>query len=265
MCRCSQPVGIIFLVPIGLFLLDVCVLLLSNTANDRLANNAARAAASGTDLGSGLGTAIAGFTSAQIVSDSFASSAIINKPASSFLTGYCWNGYGSPDSQGTSWPLNVPKPSAGSVAVITTMVVNLPVPFPLVPKSFEFQAMAVEPIVSITAGAEQIGMVASNSNSNNFGAKAGPGKATTPATNGSPPSANNGLQHSGAFAGGPTAQHSSDAAHSSSASSSPDSHLSSGLPGTGAPHSGDFGPAENRGPSADTGGSGDSTPPQQPN
>lgn len=232
-------VGIIFLIPIALFLLDIAVLVLSNTANDHLAISAARAAASGKDLSSGLGSATAGFTSAQIVSDRFASSAIINKPAnSSFLTGYCWNGYGTPDVQGTVWPGNVPKPSAGSVGVITTMTVTLPVPFPLVPNSFDFQAMAVEPIVSIASGPDPGATLATNSDgslaggdksaagaagSQNQGSQAdassAPGSAALSAINGFQPAAS-------PFSGGPTATQSnsnSSVGSTSSTSSGSDS------------------------------------------
>lgn len=146
-------VGIIFLVPIVLFLLDIAVLVMANTANDNLAKTVARAAASAKDVSTSEGTAAAGFSAATAAANTFAESGIIGKSSSgSFLTGYSWNGTGSPDSQGAAWPGSLPTPNIGDVGVVTSMKVSLPVPFPFLPSQIDFQAKAVEPIVSIAAG-----------------------------------------------------------------------------------------------------------------
>lgn len=148
-------VGIMFLVPIVLFLFDIAVLVLCNTANDNLAKSTCRAAASATNA-SGVGDANSAFTSATQVADSFNSSAIIGKAGSSFLTGFSYNANGSAASAGGTWPGpittgagNPPTPATGQVACITTMQVTLPVPFPFLPSKWDFQSKDVEPIVSI--------------------------------------------------------------------------------------------------------------------
>ena len=146
-------VGIIFLIPIVLFLLDIAVLVMANTANDNLAKSVARAAASAKDSSSGEGTAQAAVNAARTTADTMAESSIINKPGGSFLTGFCWNQDGTPNTQGTSWPSSSPQPSTGNVAVVTTMKVKVPVPFPFLPSEIDFHAKAVEPVVSCAAGA----------------------------------------------------------------------------------------------------------------
>lgn len=145
-------VGIIFMVPIALFLFDIAVLVMANTANDNLAKTVARAAASAKDTGTNEGTSAAGYNAATQTANSFAESGLIAKPSTgSFLAGYSWNGTGTADSQGSSWPSSIPKPSVGDVGVVTSMQVKLPVPFPFLPNTIDFQAKAVEPIVSIAA------------------------------------------------------------------------------------------------------------------
>lgn len=148
-------VGIMFLVPIVLFLFDIAVLVLCNTANDNLAKSACRAAASAVN-GSGQGDANSAFSSATTVADSFAVSSIIGKTGGSFLTGFSYNATGTPSSGGGAWPGTItgntgtpPQPSQGQVACITSMQVTLPVPFPFLPPKWDFQSKDVEPIVSI--------------------------------------------------------------------------------------------------------------------
>lgn len=156
-------VGIIFLIPIVLFLLDIAVLVMASTANDNLAKSVARAAASAKDTGSGLGTAPAGYNAATAAAGTFASSDLIKPSSGSFLVGYCWNGMGTGDTQGTSWPSSVPQPNVGNVGVVTKMSVKVPVPFPFLPDSIDFQAKAVEPVVSIPAGADVLAQQAQKS------------------------------------------------------------------------------------------------------
>lgn len=148
-------VGIMFLVPIVLFLFDVAVLVLANTANDNLAKSSCRAAASATNA-SGTGDATSAFTSATSVADSFATSAIIGKSGGSFLSGFSYNSNGTPNSAGGQWPGPItagagtpPVPANGQVACITSMRVTVPVPFPFLPANWDFQSKDVEPIVSI--------------------------------------------------------------------------------------------------------------------
>lgn len=150
-------VGIIFLVPIVLFLFDIAVLVLCNTANDNLAKSSCRAAASATNGGATGGDAKSAFAAAKTVADNFQKSAIINPSGGSFLTGFTYNATGTTDDGGgPGFPgpiknsADVPTPPAqGQVACITTMVVTLPVPFPVLPSTYEFYAKDVEPIVSI--------------------------------------------------------------------------------------------------------------------
>ncbi|MBX9685613.1 MAG: hypothetical protein K2X27_02860 [Candidatus Obscuribacterales bacterium] len=138
-------VGIIFLVPIVLFLFDVAVLVLCNTANDNLAKSCCRAAASAVDTATNTGTADKAYDAANAIADSFAVSSIIEKPGASFLTGFSYN-------DGTVTPKGTPPdpPAAtGQVICVTTMRVKVPVPFPFIPSQVDFQAKDVEPIVSI--------------------------------------------------------------------------------------------------------------------
>lgn len=170
-------VGIIFLIPIVLFLLDIAVLVMANTANDNLAKTVARAAASAKDSSSGVGTPSSGYTAATAAAGNFAVSDIIKPSAGSFVTGYCWNGLGSGDTQGTTWPNGVPQPNVGNVGVVTKMSVKVPVPFPFLPDTIDFQAKAVEPVVSIPAGADQFATAAAANGGG--GSLAGGGKNTT--------------------------------------------------------------------------------------
>ncbi len=146
-------VGITFLVPIALFLFDVATLVTVEISNDNLAKSMARAAGSAVDTGLGTGTAAAGFNAANNTARSFGTSSIIKHPnGGSFLTGYSWNAYGSANSAGSTWPSELPTPTLGSVGVVTTMKVNLPIPFPFLPKSIELKSKCIDSIVSVAAG-----------------------------------------------------------------------------------------------------------------
>lgn len=145
-------VGIMFLIPIVLFLLDIAVLVMTNTANDNLAKSVARAAASARNAETEEGDEDAAYSAAETTANTMAESSIINKPSGgSFLTAFCWNEDGSPSTKG-AWPGSTPPPSEGNVAVVTTMTVRVPVPFPFLPNTIDFQAKAVEPVVSVAAG-----------------------------------------------------------------------------------------------------------------
>jgi Flp pilus assembly protein TadG len=123
-------VGIIFLIPLVLFLLDVSVLVMAQTANDNLAKSAARAAASATNGPGGLGNSTVARAAADRVLNDFALSSIITTkriPPNGFL-------------YDTSSP--------GNVIVETRIDVRPPVAFPGF-TVFNFRARATEPIVAL--------------------------------------------------------------------------------------------------------------------
>jgi len=150
-----------FLVPVVLFLLDVIVLVLANSANDNLAKSTCRAAASAVDTNNN-GTLNAAVAAAQSVCTSFNCSSIIRDPqgkqngsGTAMLTGFYYGAQNGPGSGPYSWPGALPpgaaataQPASGQVGVITSILVQLPVPFPGF-SSFPFVATDVEPIVSI--------------------------------------------------------------------------------------------------------------------
>jgi hypothetical protein len=150
-----------FLVPVVLFLLDVIVLVLANSANDNLAKSACRAAASAVDSNNN-GTMNVAATAAQSVCTSFNCSSIIKDPqgkgtgpGTAMLTGFYYAAPNNPGSGPYSWPGTLPQgatafpqPATGQVGVVTSILVQLPVPFPGF-SSFPFVASDVEPIVSI--------------------------------------------------------------------------------------------------------------------
>lgn len=135
-------VGIIFLIPIVLFLFDVGVLVLANTANDNLAKQAARAASSATPAvipANPLANIPAYRTAAGIA-------------AQRIITNY-GHAAGSPGFV-TNVTLdrmeyNGGQAGQGNVAVRTHMLVRVPVPFPGFNTARDFFARAVEPIVSL--------------------------------------------------------------------------------------------------------------------
>lgn len=148
-------VGIIVLIPIVLFLFDVAVLVLSNSANDNLAKSCARAAASATN-NLGIGAGDKAQEAAQNIANNFQQSTIIQAAGSigSFLDGIAW----VPDNAAPPAPqLNAvrsgtainPDPLPGQVAVMTRMQVTVPVAFPGIGNQWTFVAKAVEPIVSL--------------------------------------------------------------------------------------------------------------------
>lgn len=153
-------VGIIFLIPVVLILFDVGVLVLANTANDTLAKNAARAAASATNA-SGTGTADAARTAALAVVGRFGPSPILTGARMERIAWVPQSGTVAGDTsaggeRGTFEAGTVPagidtNPGAGQVAVVTGMVVQVPVPIPFASGLCKqtFYARAVEPIVSL--------------------------------------------------------------------------------------------------------------------
>lgn len=145
----EMVVGVIVLVPIVIFLLDMALLILANSANDNLAKSCARAAASATN-GAGVGNGTQARVAATNIADNFQASTIISKVGGSFMTGFCWN----PDVPGFPRVGNMSgaqggNPDPGQVAVHTTMRVSVPLPLPGLPTAWNFSARAVEPIVSL--------------------------------------------------------------------------------------------------------------------
>lgn len=143
-------VGVIVLIPIVLFLFDVAALVLANSANDNLAKHCARAAASATNA-AGTGDGNAAQAAAVRISNNFATSLIIKKPTTggvggSYVTFFDWAGP-TRVTAGTNEG-GAPPAANGQVVVISTMLVNMPVPFPFFQEA-HFRARAVEPIVSI--------------------------------------------------------------------------------------------------------------------
>jgi hypothetical protein len=147
-------VGIIFMIPIVLFLFDIVVLTLAGTANDNLAKQAARAAASAVDPSTSLGTPAVAQTAAIHIVSSFATSGFIDKVQLAFMdydatpTGAntatpVQSGLGAPPSTA-----NI-DPGPGNVSVVIGMEARAPVPFPGFDTTRTFWARAVEPIVSL--------------------------------------------------------------------------------------------------------------------
>jgi Flp pilus assembly protein TadG len=141
-------VGIIFMIPIVLFLFDVGVLVLANTANDNLAKQAARAAASAVDPGTNQGTLVAAESAAQNIVNKFQTSGFIDKVQFSY---FYYNGTGKAEGGGVGTPPAVAQadPGAGNVAVVIGMEARAPVPFPGFDTARVFWARAVEPVVSL--------------------------------------------------------------------------------------------------------------------
>ncbi len=159
------------MIPIVLFLFDIAVLVLGNTANDNLAKQAARAAASAVNS-SGQGDPTSAQNAAGTIVGQFQTSGFIN--AVSFP--YIYFDGVSPSNPATSTnvfngkptftislsvstaaldPNGVPAvaqndPGPGNVAVVTAMQVQPPVPFPYIGTTRVFFARAVEPIVSVS-------------------------------------------------------------------------------------------------------------------
>jgi ammonia channel protein AmtB len=147
-------VGIIFLIPLVLFMIDVGVLVLGNIANDHLAKQCARAAASAVPAGSQTFNPGAYATQAKTSAE-----AVVTRQQASmkgFITGMSgeWICYDTQAAtamaghNGAVAPTAPPAPGAGFVAVETSMTVQPPVPFPFLGTTRTFLAKDVEPIVS---------------------------------------------------------------------------------------------------------------------
>lgn len=148
-------VGIIFLIPVVLFLFDIAALVLCSSANDNLAKAAARAAASAV-AANGQGNATVAREAAKKICNNFAVSQLIQKPPSggidgTFMTGFHFN------SRDGATPPNPAPPAEGTdtacadgqVCVVTTMDVKVPVPFGPFTGS-PLRSRAVEPVVSVS-------------------------------------------------------------------------------------------------------------------
>ncbi|HEY9793053.1 MAG TPA: hypothetical protein V6D22_21805 [Candidatus Obscuribacterales bacterium] len=142
-------VGIIFMIPIVLFLFDVAVLVLANTANDNLAKQAARAAASAVDPNNAnQGTATVGQAAAQNTVNHFATSGFIDNVQFAYMV-YNGSAVTVSSALGTPPALATNDPGTGNVAVTIAMEARAPVPFPGFNTQRVFWARAVEPIVAL--------------------------------------------------------------------------------------------------------------------
>jgi hypothetical protein len=149
-------VGIIFMIPIVLFLFDIGVLVLANTANDNLAKQAARAAAGATPAGNVQPTSgnIGLFrTAAQN-----AATGVVTNYTNASHSAYMQNvalakmWYDGAPVAGTGQAPPGPmdqNPGRGNVCVFTRMECSPPVPFPGFNTNRTFFARAVEPIVAL--------------------------------------------------------------------------------------------------------------------
>lgn len=141
------------MVPIVLFLFDVAVLVLANTANDNLAKQAARAAASAVNTGISKGDYTSAKNAAQAVVNKFTTSGYINQVSLAYIY------YNAPAPTGLTQNSISPigglpaganlDPGVGNVAVVVMMNARAPVPFPGFDTSRVYTARAVEPIVSL--------------------------------------------------------------------------------------------------------------------
>lgn len=166
-------VGIIFLIPIVLFMFDVAVLLICNTANDNIAKQCARAAASASPDTSAWTQATwdaqkaanypahrnAARNAADRVMNNFArgktgaGNGFMNSPNivrmlyynGTTVGGFTNNGPALTGEVGAGGSVN---PGRGNVAIVTRINCQLPVPIPG-NTNRTFYAKAVEPIVSI--------------------------------------------------------------------------------------------------------------------
>lgn len=148
-------VGIIFMIPIVLFLFDIAVMVLANTANDNLAKQAARAAAGATPPGNPAPTA-GNVPQFRTAAKQAADQVVANYTAAShsaYMTNVTMSKmwYDNQAVAGTNPPpANIDlNPGVGNVAVFTHMECNPPVPFPGFNTTRTFFARAVEPIVAL--------------------------------------------------------------------------------------------------------------------
>jgi hypothetical protein len=137
------------MIPIVLFLFDVAILVLANTANDNLAKQAARAAASAVDpANNNQGSPTVAQQAAQNTVNHFATSGFIANVQFAYMF---YNGAGTNVSSGLGAPpaLATADPGPGNVAVTIAMEARAPVPFPGFSTDRVFWARAVEPIVAL--------------------------------------------------------------------------------------------------------------------
>lgn len=137
-------VGLIVMVPVLLFLIDIGLLVFANIANGDLAKSAARSAASSSDP-SGTTQAVS-YANNAISTFNSSSTGIVSNARLTFLD---WNPPGGTDSTFGSQPSGVPTASPGQVVVATSVTYKPPVPFPFIPASQDFTAYSAQPIVGL--------------------------------------------------------------------------------------------------------------------
>ena len=133
-------VGVMVLIPVVLFLIDVGVLVLAGIMNDDLAKNVARSAANSLDG-----------TSAQKAADSVvaraAKSGVITHAELIYL--YWRSTTPTGDAKTGTAPDGMDEPLPGQVLAVTMVTVRPPVPFPFLPAQQQLRAQATQPIVGI--------------------------------------------------------------------------------------------------------------------
>lgn len=127
----ETAVGLLLLIPVALFLVDLVSIVLVQTANDQLAKQAARAAAETPDPGDGTAQGKAQGAAQQIV-DAFPVSRLITNPQL-LKCDYT----------------NTANTSQVAVRTQVTCVLPVPLPFNAALSRFNFVAEATEPIVAV--------------------------------------------------------------------------------------------------------------------
>ena len=134
-------VGVMVLIPVVLFLIDIGVLVLANIINGDLAKNVARAAANAPD-----GTTAQ--KAAENVVGRAAKSGVITQAQLGYL--YWRSTTPTADTKTGTAPDGIAEPLPGQVQAVTTVTVKAPVPFPFLPAQHQFSANATQPIVGIS-------------------------------------------------------------------------------------------------------------------
>gem|GEM_PF-1748109 len=139
--------GLIVIIPIALFLIDVAIILTCNVTNIDICKRAARAAASVLN-NQGQPDAQTAMKTANEVVSNFTTSATITGVTMSYFQWTDNNGNSTNGGSG-SLPPNAATPQAGEVMVCTTMTVKPPVPFPFLPQQLSMVSQSIQPIVGL--------------------------------------------------------------------------------------------------------------------
>ena len=135
--------GLLVMVPILLFLVDMGVLVIANILNGDLSKTTARAAAMASDGATAK-------TSATTAVSNFNTSGIIKQCTLTYLDWRDPNaGADTPQVSVGALPNNYPNAQPGQVMAVTQVTVAMPIPFPFLPATSVFQAYSIQPIVAL--------------------------------------------------------------------------------------------------------------------